>query len=91
MIVIGLRDPSVYVYILLLGDGTFYCGITNNLLRRSDEHNNGNKSFASARKPCKIVWSVKMPSRKQAAWLEKKIKNRGVKKYLRLRGLRNLM
>lgn len=70
------------VYILELIDGRFYCGITNDLVRRLKEHTTKKKGFAARVGVKKLVWSCVVNSRKEARYLEVKIKRVGVKKYL---------
>lgn len=47
------------VYILKCADGTLYTGCTNNLEKRFQEHNGGQKGakYTRARRPVKIVFT----------------------------------
>lgn len=73
----------IYLYILKLVDSRHYCGITNNLERRFNEHKNKLKSWASKVGVVKIEYVRIFDDRKQAARVEKKIKVFGVSKYLK--------
>jgi putative endonuclease len=71
----------VYVYILKSAEDSFYCGIMNNLIRRTEEHNIGMSRYTRRWKGWKVVWSELLESRVQARQMEVKIKNCGVRKY----------
>ena len=71
------------MYILSLKDGRHYCGITNNVDRRLNEHKNKRKSWASKIGVIKIEYVVRFDDRKQAAKTERKVKIFGVTKFLR--------
>jgi putative endonuclease len=47
-----------YVYILLCSCGSYYTGVTNNLVRRFFEHNNSTdiSSYTYSRRPLKLVY-----------------------------------
>jgi len=64
-------------YILKCADGTLYAGITTDLQRRLEEHNNSPKGskYTGARRPVKIVWSKKFADRSSASKEEYRIKN----------------
>lgn len=65
-----------YLYILECADGTLYTGITVDLARRLDEHNNSAKGakYTFARRPVKIVFSKKFANRSTASMEESRIK-----------------
>lgn len=73
----------IQLYILRLLDGRHYCGITNNLERRFNEHRNKLQSWASKVGVVEIVYTRSFDTRKQAARTERKIKVFGVSKYLK--------
>ena len=77
---------SYYVYILLCSDGLTYTGITNDLSRRLEEHQNGNKpkSFTYKRRPVELIFQQDFNDVLQAIWFEKKIKKWSSKKKLAL-------
>jgi len=65
-----------FVYILLCNDNSYYTGITNNLERRIQEHENGTdpSSYTCKRLPVKLVFHELFPDVNQAIALEKQIK-----------------
>lgn len=75
-----------YVYILLCSDGLTYTGITNDIARRFDEHEQGlNKScFTYKRRPVKLIFHQEFNDVEQAIYFEKKIKKWSGKKKLAL-------
>ena len=75
-----------YVYILLCSDGLTYTGITNDIARRFDEHEQGlNKScFTYKRRPVKLIFHQEFNDVEQALYFEKKIKKWSGKKKLAL-------
>ena len=72
----------IIVYIILTHNGTHYTGITNNLLRRWKEHNEGKSSYLSKFKPKQVIHIEVYSTRKEAAKKERFIKSIGAKKYL---------
>jgi putative endonuclease len=68
-----------------MNNGKYYTGLTDNLQRRLNEHKTGKSISTRNNLPVKLIYYVQMNSRKEARWLEKKIKNRGAKKYLHIR------
>ncbi|MEE8209001.1 MAG: GIY-YIG nuclease family protein [Nitrosomonadaceae bacterium] len=75
------KNCPVHVYILLLNDGTYYCGITNNMDRRLKEHNEGKSKYTSRSIPVKLVYTETQKTRTLARKREVQIKGRGVKRY----------
>jgi len=75
-----------YVYIIECSDGLLYTGITNNINRRFEEHQNGlNKSaFTYKRRPLSLIFQQEFNDVQQAIYFEKKIKNWCAKKKLAL-------
>jgi len=66
-----------YLYILRCRDNSLYCGQTNNLERRINEHNfNKNKSakYLRGKKPVKLVYSEKYSTLQEAMKREIQIK-----------------
>jgi len=49
---------NYFVYILLCKDNSYYTGLTNNLLRRLDEHQSGKytKSYTNKRRPVHLKY-----------------------------------
>ena len=67
---------ACYVYILYSESmDVFYVGSSNNVLRRLQQHNNGESSYTSRGIPWILLWSVQKPNRASAKTLERKIKN----------------
>ena len=66
--------------------GRYYCGSTGDLNRRVKQHNDpeyhGSMTTKRFKGPWKITWFKEFPSRSEAMFLEKKIKKRGIKRYL---------
>ena len=73
---------SIVCYIINTHYGTFYTGITNNLIRRWKEHKEGKSSYLSKFKPKKVVYVEVFDDRKAAAKKERYIKKIGAEKYL---------
>ena len=75
-----------HVYILLCSDRLTYTGITNDISRRFDEHQQGlNKScFTYKRRPVKLIFHQEFNDVEQAIYFEKKIKKWSSKKKLAL-------
>ena len=66
------------IYILECGDGSLYCGITNNLEKRLKQHKGeiqGGAKYTRSHWPCKLVYKEKSASRSEAAQREIVIKN----------------
>lgn len=71
-----------YVYILKCSDNSYYIGITNDLSRRVDEHNDGINptSYTHNRRPVELVFSSEFNDVNQAILFEKQIKGWSRKK-----------
>lgn len=67
-----------YVYIVECSDTTLYTGITNDLTRRINEHNNTHKAakYTRARRPVKLICYVSTRSRSEALKLEAAVKKK---------------
>ena len=65
-----------FVYILQCSDGSLYTGVTTDLARRVNEHNNSNKGakYTRTRQPVQLVWSAECGSRSEAMKREASIK-----------------
>ena len=65
-----------FLYILECGDQTLYTGITTNLNRRIEEHNNSKLAakYTKARRPVKLVYSQTFENRSEALKEEARIK-----------------
>ncbi|MDD5466707.1 MAG: GIY-YIG nuclease family protein [Anaerolineales bacterium] len=64
------------VYILECADGTYYTGITTDLLNRLSAHQAGADPFAYtfSRRPVKLRWAEECQSKVEALRLERQIK-----------------
>ena len=67
---------SYFVYILECNDGTLYTGISTDVTRRVDEHNNSDKGakYTKIRRPVKLVYSETQDDRSSASKREYAIK-----------------
>jgi len=67
-----------YVYILMCADNTLYTGITTDLERRENEHNDSDKGakYTRIRRPVKLVYSEKYKDRSTASKREYEIKKK---------------
>ncbi|WP_312768994.1 GIY-YIG nuclease family protein [Epilithonimonas sp.] len=65
-----------YVYILECSDGTYYTGVTENVYKRLDEHQDGKHfgSYTFSRRPLQLVYFCQFMDIEQAIVFEKKIK-----------------
>jgi predicted GIY-YIG superfamily endonuclease len=64
-----------YVYIVECRDGSLYTGITNDLKRREQQHNEGTASrYTRARRPVRLVYAEPQPSRSAALIREFSVK-----------------
>ena len=69
-----------YVYILECSDSTYYIGITNNMSKRLDKHNNGTAAkYTRGRGPVVLRRAFKVESRSKALRLEILLKKRSRK------------
>lgn len=72
----GNKTSDWVVYILECSDNTLYTGITNNLEKRVDQHNNSPEGakYTRARRPVKCVYSEIQKNRSDATKREFAIK-----------------
>jgi putative endonuclease len=77
---------TYYIYILKCNDSLLYTGVTNDLSRRFEEHQEGrNKnSFTYKRRPIQLVWHEVFNDVEQAIAFEKKLKKWSAQKKLAL-------
>ena len=71
-----MKSKKWYVYMVECCDGTLYTGITTDLDRRVDEHNNSTKGakYTASRRPVKLVYFMDQPNRSSACITEAKFK-----------------
>ena len=55
-------------------DGSRYIGITQDLKRRIDEHNNGGAKYSSSKRPYKLIWYSVFASKEKAYKFERYLK-----------------
>ena len=60
----------------------YYVGHTNNLKKRLSTHNNGGRKYTTKGIPWVLIRAYDCESRSEAMQMEKKIKKRGIKRYL---------
>jgi putative endonuclease len=78
---------SYYVYILQsLTTGRYYCGQTDDLARRIRQHNDpeyrGSRTTKVCAGPWNLVWSQACETRGDAMRAERRIKKRGIGRFL---------
>ncbi len=73
---------TYFVYILLCYDGTYYTGITSDIIKRIKEHSNGKHidSYTYNRRPVKLAFLCEFSDVKLAIAKEKQIKKWSKKK-----------
>ena len=71
------RRHLYHVYILECADGSYYTGVTNNLVRRLKEHQSGTdgESYTAQRLPVQLVYSERHLYIMNAIAREKSIKS----------------
>lgn len=80
------------VYLLKCSDGTLYCGITNDLTRRLNEHNNTNKGakYTKSRRPVSLLKYFEAEDRSSASKLEYKIKQLSREEKLKINSIADI-
>lgn len=64
-----------FIYIVECSDKSLYCGITNNIARRIDQHNSGKGAkYIRGRRPVRLVYSEEAESMSKAMKRERQIK-----------------
>ncbi|MFP4517136.1 MAG: GIY-YIG nuclease family protein [Desulfovibrionales bacterium] len=76
-----------FVYILRSAScGRHYCGQTDDLEKRLAQHNDPAHELTRTTKrfpgPCQLLWSTTLGSRTEAITLERRIKKRGIARFL---------
>jgi putative endonuclease len=82
---------AIHVYILRsTTTGRHYCGQTDDLERRVRQHNDPNHTLTYTTKrqpgPWDYVWSAVVENRTEALKLERRIKKRGIARFLQDQG-----
>jgi putative endonuclease len=67
---------AIFVYILECSDTTLYCGWTNNLQKRLEEHAAGKAGakYTRGRRPVRLVYREPCPTKSDALKREREIK-----------------
>ncbi|MBC3757597.1 GIY-YIG nuclease family protein [Hyunsoonleella sp. SJ7] len=60
----------------------YYCGHTNDVEKRLDTHNSGGKKYTTKGMPWVLIKVYHCSSRSEAVRLERKVKKRGIQRYL---------
>ncbi len=69
------RRGDFWVYMLECGDGTYYTGYTNDLVKRFELHNSGKGAkYTRTHAPVRLVWSKKYGYYRLAVKEEARIK-----------------
>lgn len=63
-----------YVYLLHCSDGSYYCGQTDNIEARMQQHHAGKIGYTSTRKPVELAWQGEFETREGAIEFEQQIK-----------------
>jgi LAO/AO transport system kinase len=63
-----------FVYLLRCSDGSYYCGQTDNMDARMQQHDAGEIGYTSTRKPIELVWQGEFETREGAIAFEQQIK-----------------
>jgi putative endonuclease len=71
-----MKQSDWYFYVLRCNDESFYAGITTDVTRRLNEHNNSNKAakYTRVRRPLSLVLCWRCESRSEAQRIEYKFK-----------------
>ena len=68
-------EKANYTYLLRCADGSFYCGWTNDLVKRLAAHNAGTGGrYTRSLRPVELAWYTVSETRQQAMHLEAQIK-----------------
>jgi len=71
-----------YTYIVLCADNSYYIGITNNLEKRIEQHNEGinRRCYTFKRRPVTLKWNIQCTNPEEAIKIEKQLKGWSRKK-----------
>ena len=73
---------TFYCYIVRTKDSHHYTGITNNIIRRLQEHLHAKRGYCSRHKPKSLIYLRAFSTRKLARQNEVEIKNNSAHRYL---------
>ena len=81
-------DKVWFVYLLLCGDGSLYCGMTDDVLRRLEAHRSGKGAkYTRGRGPLELVYTEACESHSDALKREAAIKKLKRQEKLALAGI----
>jgi predicted GIY-YIG superfamily endonuclease len=81
-------DKVWFVYLLRCGDGSLYCGMTDDVLRRLEAHRSGKGAkYTRGRGPLELVYTEECESYSAALKREAAIKKLKRQEKLRLAGI----
>ncbi|MBS7806965.1 GIY-YIG nuclease family protein [Variovorax sp. PCZ-1] len=63
-----------YVYILRCADDSYYCGQTDCIESRMQQHESGELGYTAIRKPVQLIWQGEFETREAAIAFEQQIK-----------------
>jgi len=72
-----MNESAWHVYLLECADGTFYCGVAKDVLKRLTQHNGtipGGARYTRGRRPVRLLGSRECKSKGEALKLEYMIK-----------------
>ena len=74
-------SKNYFVYILLTENDTLYCGYTDDVAKRFQQHLDGTGAkYTKANKPVKVVWSKEFKTKSEALKEEYRIKHKLTRK-----------
>ena len=77
-----ITSKGFYTYILIGSDGTYYTGLTGDIMKRMREHEKGRSKSTRNKLPVKLIYLIVSETRLEARRLEVKIKNRSALRYM---------
>ncbi len=77
-----MDTQPIYVYIIQMVDNRYYTGLTQDIIKRFEQHNQGQSKSTKWYRPLTLIYVTETPDRKTARRLEIKIKNITAKRYL---------
>lgn len=70
-----MPDKKYFVYLLLIENGSYYCGYTDDVEKRFQKHLSGKGAkYTRAHKPLNVAWQNEFSSKSDALKAERKIK-----------------
>lgn len=78
-------QKKYFVYLLLIENGSYYCGYTDDVEKRFQKHLSGKGAkYTRANKPVKVAWQMEFDTKSEALKAEYKIKNMSHEQKLKL-------